>query len=110
MLLLIKESLLLGFLGMGVVFVVLAIYYLLILLIGLFREHSQGDSVTDVQEVMQEPVGEDNGTAIAAPAIEPKAVFPLSTSAELGGDFVDQELITVIMSAVYAYEAEEDYF
>jgi len=107
---LIKEPLLLAVLGIGVVFVVLAINYLLILLIGLFREQPQGDSVTDAQDVMQEPVGEDKGTAIADLAIEPKAVFPLSTSAKLGSDFIAQELVTVIMSAVYAYEAEKDYF
>lgn len=106
----IKESLLVAALGIGVVFVVLGINYLLILLIGLFGGKPQGDSVPDTQDVMQKPVGEDKGTTVADLAIEPKAVFPLSKSAELRSDFIDQELITVIMSAVHTYEAEKDYF
>lgn len=107
---LIKEPLLLAVLGIGVVFVVLAINYLLILLIGLFREQPQGDSVPDAQGLIQKPVNEDKRTTVADLPIAP-ATGPLpSTSGELESDFVDQELITVIMSAVCAYEAEKDYF
>ena len=107
--LLIKESLLLAALGIGSVFVVLAINFLLILFIGLFQEKVQEYPDTDEQESLDESPDEDTAATDADLSVALATNSPVTVSPALSSDF-DQGVTTAIMAAIYAYEEEKGRF
>ena len=102
----------LTFLGMGVVFLVLAIDFFSILVIGMFREEEQTDSGLAALDLEPGPV---DGEKTAPPA-EARVVTgeSLSLITPESGRTPHREIAAAIMAAICAWEAEEergrDYF
>ncbi|OPX41757.1 MAG: hypothetical protein B1H13_00330 [Desulfobacteraceae bacterium 4484_190.3] len=90
----IREALSLTLLGMGIVFLVLAIDFASILVIGIFRKQEQTDSGVESQDLEPEPEdGEKTGISAQ----------PIEVEGESGG--VPGQEVAAIMAAICTWEA-----
>ena len=100
-----KNPFILAALGIGVVFVILAINYFLIHLIGLFRDERDEDTDSTVSECESGISSESE----SADGLKSTEIHPVKADK---GEFIlsihktEHELIVAAMSAIYAYEME----